>query len=252
MAAADNAGNGKGYQDVRVKTSMPLTGMRKAIAEHMLLSKSTSAQVTVMGEMDMAEMIDLRSGLVAQEAKLGTKITYSDILIYIVARMLKKYPLINASIIGGEVKVWEDINISVAISLKEGLIAPVIRNADTKSLVAISKELKELARAARDRTITIDKIDGGTFTISNLGSVGSGWRFDTIIINPPQSAILAVGGITDRALIKKGEVVAGRVMTYMLTYDHRLLDGGGIITSFINEMTSVIENPWEHVTIITD
>ena len=239
---SDGAGS-EFYEGLRVKATLPLTGMRKAIAEHLHHSLLNSAQVTVMGEIDMTEMIKLRSRLKAEEGVLGTRITYNDLLVRAVARMLKEYPMINASIIGQEIKLWEDINVGVAVSVEDGLLVPVIKNADRKSLVNISKEVKALAEKARNRTLRPEEVRGGTFTISNIGAVGAGWRFDTIIINPPQSAILAVGGITDRPVVRDGQIVIRPIMTYDFTYDHRIVEGGGVVTRFINSLISLLENP---------
>jgi len=231
------------YEGLRVKSTMPLTGMRKAIAEHLHRSLLNSAQVTVMGEIDMSEMIKLRSRLKAEAEVLGTRITYNDLLVSAVARMLKEYNMINASIIGQEIKIWEDINVGVAVSVDDGLLVPVIKNADRKSLVDISKETKVLAEKAKNRTLMPEDVRGGTFTISNIGAVGAGWRFDTIIINSPQSAILATGGITDRAVVRDGQIVIRPIMTYDFTYDHRVVEGGGVVTRFINSLIGLLENP---------
>jgi len=231
------------YQGITVKSTMPFTGMRKTIAEHMHRSLSISAQVTVMGEIDMTEMVKLREGLLAQEGTLGIRITYTDLLVFTVARLLRDYPMINASIINNQIKIWEDINIAIAVSIEDGLIAPVIKNVDQKSLVEISQSAKTLGQKAKERTLTLEEVKGGTFTISNVGAVGAGWRFDTVIINQPQSAILATGGITERAVVRDGQIVIRPIMTYSFTYDHRLVEGGGIVTKFINGLTRTLENP---------
>ena len=236
-------GSSELYQGVRVRSTSPLVGIRKAIAEHMQRSLLTSAQVTVMGEIDGTEIVELRNRLLAQEQALGTRITYSDLLISTVAKALRLHPTINASIINGKILVWDEINVAFAVSVEDGVITPVIRNADEKSLVEISQEVKMSAQRARDRTLRLDEVRGGTFTVSNLGAVGAGWRFDTIIINQPQSAILATGGIVDRPAVRDGKIVVRPIMTYMLTYDHRLLEGGGIITRFINSLTELLEHP---------
>ena len=231
------------YEGIKVRSTIPLAGIRKAIAEHMQRSLSISAQVTVMGEIDMNAMTELRKSLVAKEKVLGTRVTYSALLVMAVAKALGDHSMVNSSIIDNEIKVWEDINIAIAVSIEEGVITPVIRHADRKSLVEISRELKTLAQKARDRTLLTEEVKGGTFTISNLGAVGAGWRFDTIIINQPQSAILATGGITDRPVVRNGQIVVRPIMTYMLTYDHRVIEGGGIVTRFLDSLIGLLENP---------
>jgi len=209
----------------KVKQTIPLTGMRGTIAERMHHSLSVSAQLTAMGEIDMSEIIRLRTNLVTQENSLGTHITYTDILVFAIARILKNHPKVNASIVGNEIKIWEDINMGVATALENGLIVPVVKHADHKSLVEISKEIKTLVDKARENRLSSEEITDGTFTLTNLGALGSGWTFETPIINQPESAILRVGAIIDRAVVREGQVVARPIITYSLTYDHRVIDG---------------------------
>jgi len=226
----------------RVKQAIPLTGMRGTIAERMHHSLAISAQLTAMGEIDMGEIIRLRNNLVAQESTLGTRVTYTDILVFAIARILRNHPEINASIIDKEIKVWEDINIGVATALEDGLIVPVVKHADRKPMVEISKEIKALVEKARENKLSGEDISGGTFTLTNLGALGSGWTFETAIINQPESAILRVGAITDRAVVRDGQVVARPIMTYSLTYDHRVIDGA-MAAKFISSLISALENP---------
>jgi pyruvate/2-oxoglutarate dehydrogenase complex dihydrolipoamide acyltransferase (E2) component len=227
---------------VEAESTIPLTGTRKTIAEHMLRSLSISAQLTAMGEIDMTEIVKLRESLLEQEEVLATRITYTDLLVFAVAKVLKKYPLINASIIDNNIKVWKDINVAVAVHIEGGVIVPVIRNADKKSLAEISQEVKNLTQRARERTLTLEEIKGGTFTISNLGAIGGGWRFDTLIINQPQSAILGTGSITERAVVRDGQIVIRHIMTYSFTYDHRLIDGA-MAVQFTKDLIMLLENP---------
>ena len=226
----------------RVKQTIPLTGMRGTIAERMQQSLAVSAQLTSMGEIDMAEIVSLRNNLVAQENIIGTRVTYTDILVFAIARILRNHPNVNASIIGNEIKVWEDINIGVATALENGLIVPVVKNASQKSLVDISKEIKGLVEKARENKLSADEITGGTFTLTNVGALGGGWSFETAIINQPESAILRVSAITDRAVVRDGQIVARPIMTYSLTYDHRVIDGA-VAANFISSLISALENP---------
>jgi len=228
--------------DRKVKQTIPLTGMRGTIAERMHRSLSVSAQLTAMGEIDMSEIIRLRNNLVAQENSLGTRITYTDILVFAIARILKNHPKVNASIVGNEIKIWEDINMGVATALEDGLIVPVVKHADQKSLVEISKEIKTLVEKARENKLSSDEVTGGTFTLTNLGALGSGWTFETAIINQPESAILRVGAVTERAVVRDGQLVARPIMTYSLTYDHRVIDGA-VAAKFISSFISALENP---------
>ena len=226
----------------KVKTTLPLTGMRGTIAEHMHRSLSVAAQLTTMGEIDMTEMVNLRKNLLDRENVLGTRITYTDIFVFAIARIIRDHPIINSSIIDNTIKVWEDINIGVAVALEEGLIVPVVKNADQKSLVEISKTVKALIEKAREGKLTSDEISGGTFTLTNLGALGGGWTFETAIVNQPESAILRVGGITERAVVRDGQIVIRPIMTYSLTYDHRVIQGA-VAAKFMSSLVNALENP---------
>jgi pyruvate dehydrogenase E2 component (dihydrolipoamide acetyltransferase)/2-oxoglutarate dehydrogenase E2 component (dihydrolipoamide succinyltransferase) len=227
----------------RVRSTVPLRGMRGAIAEHMQRSLATSAQLTAMGEIDMTQLVKMRQDLVEQESTLGTRVTYTDLLVIAVARALKEHPAINSSLIDNEVKIWEDINIGVAVALDEGLIVPVVSAADRKSLKEISQTVKALASKAREGKLQPGDIGGGTFTLSNLGAVGAGYRFETVIINQPESAILGTGAITDRAVVRDGQIVIRPIMTYYFTYDHRVIDGA-VAAGFMSGVIKLLENPY--------
>lgn len=228
--------------DKRVKTTIALRGMRGAIAEHMHRSLSVSAQLTAMGEIDMTQMVKLRKDLVDQESVLGTRITYTDLLVLAIAQALKEHPTVNSSLIENEIKVWEDINIGVAVALDEGLIVPVVKAADKKSLKEISQTVRTLAEKAREGKLTPEEVTGGTFTLSNLGAVGAGYRFETVIINQPESAILGTGAITDRVVVRDGQIVIRPIMTYYFTYDHRVIDGA-VAAKFMASVIKLLENP---------
>jgi len=229
------------FQGRVVKESLPLTGMRKAMSSHMHKSLSISAQLTVMGELDVTALVKTRKKLVEQESKLGARITFTDLFVAALARVLKEYPLVNASIIGEEIKLWDSVNVAVAVSVDDGLIVPVVRDADKKSLVEISKEIKELAQKARARKLQPQEIQGGTFTITNLGALGGGYRFETVIINQPESAIIGTGGITDRAVVRDGKVVIRPIMTYYFTYDHRVFTGA-TASAFVNSLDKILQD----------
>ncbi len=226
----------------KVKETKPLSGMRKSIADHMVRSLATAAQLTRMGEIDMTELVKMRKTLVEQESMLGTRITYTDILVLALAKALKIYPNVNASIIDNEIKIWEDINIGVAVALDDGLIVPVVKNADKKSLTEISKSVKQLVEKARANKLTADEITGGTFTVSNVGALGGGYSFETPIINQPESAIILTGAIVDRAVVKDGQICVRPIMTYSFTYDHRVIDGA-VAARFMADVIKLLENP---------
>jgi len=230
----------------RVKSTIPLRGMRKAIGQHMQRSLSVSAQLTSMGEVDMTEMIKHRNALLEQEEAIGARISYTDILVLAIARAINDNPIINASLIESEIKVWEDINIGVAVAVEQdgewGLIVPVVRNADRKNLVEIDKEVRSLTEKARAGKLMPDDVSGGTFTLTNLGAFGGGWGFGTPIINQPESAILGTGAITDRAVVRDGQIVIRPILTCSFTYDHRVIDGAPA-AQFMVSLTQLLENP---------
>ena len=248
-SAPANEWSGDMFDGKRVKESVSIkTGMRKAIAHHMQQSLLSSAQLTITGEMDMSAMKNLRGEFLKQEEMLQTRITYTDIFVLAMTKALQAHPIINSSLIDDEIKIWEDIHIGVAVAimgdsvLDSGLIVPVLRNADQKPLPEISKELKVLVQAARAGTILPDDVRGSTFTITNLGGTSGTYGFGTPIINQPESAILATGPITDRAVVRDGEIVARPIMTYSFTFDHRVIDGAPA-SLFMAYLTQLVENP---------
>jgi pyruvate dehydrogenase E2 component (dihydrolipoamide acetyltransferase) len=233
------------YQGRRVKTSTPLKGMRKTIAEHMHRSLSVSAQLTVMGELDVTELVKLRENFLSQEQIIGTRVTYTEILIFTIAKTLKDYPLLNCSLIDNEIKLWEDINIGVAVSLgdkgEKGLIVPVVKNADQKSIVEISQTTKGLVEKAQAGKLMPDDVTGGTFTLTSIGPRGVSF-YQTPIINQPETAILGTGRITDRAVVRDSQIVIAPIMPFSLTYDHRVIDGAAA-ENFLARLRELLETP---------
>ncbi len=231
------------YQGRTLKESIPLRGMRKAIAEHMYRSLSGTAQMTVMGEFDMTEMVKFREGLVRNEKLIGIRISFSDILVFVISRALTKHYDINCSFIDDELKIWENINIGVAAAMgAEGLIVPVVKHADQKSLTEISRAVRSMNDKAQSGTLVPDDVSGGTFTLTSLGKGGVS-LFQTPIINQPESAILATGPINDKAVVKEGQIVIAPVMPFSLTFDHRVINGFGA-EQFMGTIRSYLEEPW--------
>lgn len=230
------------YEGKRVKATMPLRGMRKAIAEHMHRSLLVAAQLTYLGEIDMTEMMKLRNNLLTQEKAIGVRITYTDLFVMVLARALRDHPIVNSSLIDNEIKIWEDINIGVAVALEEGLIVPVVKDADKKSLVEINKVVGELVEKAREGKLGVDDVSGGTFTLTNLGAFSATWGFATPVINQPQSAILGTGATTERAVVRDGQIVIRPIMTYSFTFDHRVIDGAPA-ERFMTRVRELLENP---------
>jgi pyruvate dehydrogenase E2 component (dihydrolipoamide acetyltransferase) len=231
----------------RIKKSFRLEGMRAAIAEHMIRSLRTSAQVTTTHEIDMKEMIHIRESFVSREEEIGIRVSFTDLVTYVLARALKDVPVMNASLIDGRLILWEDINIGLAVAirlneLETGLIVPVLRNADKKTLLELSREIKDLSQRARSLKLQPDDLGGGTFTLTNVGVFGNGWSISTPIINQPEAAILGIGGIEERAVVRNGEIVARPMMNCFLTFDHRILDGAPV-GEFLGRFKELMENP---------
>jgi pyruvate/2-oxoglutarate dehydrogenase complex dihydrolipoamide acyltransferase (E2) component len=177
-----------------------------------------------------------------KEKVIGVKITYTEILVFAIARALRDHPDINVSLIENEIKVWEDINIGVAVALsKEGLIVPVVKQADKKSLVEISQEVKRLVERARGGKILPDEVTGGTFTLTSIGAIGVSY-YQTPVINQPESAILGTGPIIEKPVVKNGQIVIASMMPYSLTFDHRVINGFGA-EQFLIRLKELVETP---------
>lgn len=218
--------------------------MRKMIADHMVRSKHTSPHVTSFTEADVTNIVNWRNkNKTTFEKQYGDKITFTPIFIEAVAKCIRKYPMINTSVDGDRIIVKKDVNIGMATALPSGnLIVPVIKNADTKNLVGLSKDVNALANAARINKLKADDTQGGTFTLTNVGTFGS--LMGTPIINQPQAAILAVGAIIKRPVVletPEGDVIAIRHMMYLsLSYDHRIVDGS-LGASFLTAVAKELE-----------
>lgn len=217
--------------------------MRKLIADHMVRSKATSPHVTSFTECDVTNIVKWREkNKAAFEKKYGEKITFTPIFMEAIVNCIKRYPMINSSVDGDRILVKKDINIGMATALPSGnLIVPVIKNADTKNLLGLTKDVNALAGAARGNKLKADDTQGGTFTLTNVGTFGS--LMGTPIINQPQVAILAVGSIKKRPMVletEDGDVIAIRHMMYLsLSYDHRIVDGSlgaSFLTAVANEL----------------
>jgi len=220
----------------------PLKGMRRSIADHMYKSLTGSAQMTVMGEVDASKIVKVRKRLLKQSQTTDGKIGYVDIFVYLLAKTLKHHPDINCSLINNEIIKWEDINIGVAMAIEEdGLIVPVVKNADAKALIAISKTIKELSEKAQDGKLLPDEVTGGTFTLTTIGREGES-RFQTPILNEPEAAILAVGPIEDQVVARDGKIEIRPTLPYSMTFDHRIINGYGA-ERFIKTFRKSIENP---------
>lgn len=219
---------------------IPFMGMRQSIADHMVESLQTTAQVTLTMEIDATELVKLRTQL-----KTDFELTFTDLLVKAVAKTLKKHPLLNATLIGNEIHLLEEIHLGIAVALPDGLIVPVLRDADKRTVPEIAQEARRLAQGARDGTLSVDEVTGGTFTITNLGA--SGIDAFTPIINAPEVAILGVGRIADKPVFQGEQVVKRSLMVLSLTIDHRIVDGAPG-ADFLKSLKELLEMPYRLLT----
>jgi 2-oxoglutarate dehydrogenase E2 component (dihydrolipoamide succinyltransferase) len=217
----------------------PMTVMRKKIAEHMILSRRTSAHVTALFEVDFTGIARQRAEKAKEfEERYGVKLTYTPVIAAAVVEALKDWPVMNASIDGDDVIYHAQVNLGMAVALDWGLIVPVIKNADEKNLAGLARAITDLADRARRKKLTPDEVSGGTFTITNPGSFGA--LFGTPIINQPQVAIMGVGTIEKRPVVLN-DAIAIRTMAYLsISFDHRLIDGA-VADQFMSNVKKRLE-----------
>jgi pyruvate dehydrogenase E2 component (dihydrolipoamide acetyltransferase) len=222
--------------------TVALTGMRRVIADRMLQSQNTNATVTLTLEVDMSEATTLRQQLIGEwEKSQGVRVTYGDLIVKAVTKALLEHPRLNATIRGDQIVEQSEVHMGVAVALDDGLVVPVIRNVERKSLLDISRETRDLAERARANRVGVAEISGGTFTITNLGTYGI--DSFTPIINPPECAILGVGKITQKPVARDGQVVIRPMMWLSLTFDHRVVDGAPA-AQFLKRVQDVLEKPY--------
>jgi pyruvate dehydrogenase E2 component (dihydrolipoamide acetyltransferase) len=230
--------------------TIPVTSMRKTIAKRLLESKTTIPHFTVTVSVNMDPLLELRAAINAQlEATSGGgggggKLSVNDFIVRAVAVALRAHPIVNASWTGDAITQHGQINLGIAVALPQerggGLVVPVLRNVPALSLRAIAGETRRLAQKAREQGLSADDMNGGTFTISNLGMFGVD-HFEAII-NPPQAAILAVGAALQKPVVRKGELTLGHEMTLTLSADHRVIDGS-IAAAFLATLKQTLESP---------
>jgi pyruvate dehydrogenase E2 component (dihydrolipoamide acetyltransferase) len=220
-----------GYQDT------PISQMRKTIAKRLSESKFTAPHFYLTMSVDMDAAIEARQAL---NATGDHKISFNDLVVKAVSKALKKHPAVNSAWLGDVIRTNYDVHVGVAVAVEDGLLVPVIRHADAKSLTQISAEVKDFAQRAKTKKLQPADWEGNTFTISNLGMFGID-QF-TAIVNPPDSCILAVGGIQAVPVVKNGQVVPGNVMKLTLSCDHRVVDGA-TGSAFLNSVKAFLESP---------
>ncbi|MEA4846857.1 MAG: dihydrolipoamide acetyltransferase family protein [Clostridiaceae bacterium] len=219
----------------------PLSSLRKVIGERMAESLRRSPQGTMTTRADMTELIALKNEYAAQ----NHKVTFTDIFVKIVGLALEKNPILNASIENGKLTLYKSVNIGVGVGTEEGLFVPVIKNVEAKSILDISRELKDLSKKIKDKSITSDDMTGGTFTVSNLG------MFDvdiiTPIINPPEAAILAIGATHKEAVVLEDDSISVRpITTLSLTADHAAMDGLPAVR-FLESIKEIMADPHKYM-----
>ena len=224
-----------------VASSTPLAGIRKIIAERMRSSWSQVPRITMQAEVDLTNLLAVReASRQAWESDLGVKVSINDLILFYTARAVRRCPAVNVRLTGNALEKMQDVNLGVAVAVDQGLMVPVIRGADQKSIDAISRESRALSEAARAGTLGLDALEGGTFTVSNLGAYGV--DHFSAIINQPESAILSMGAARERAVVRNGEVVA-RVTAYIgINADHRLVDGAPA-AEFLSTLKEMLEHP---------
>jgi len=216
----------------------PMTVMRKKIAEHMVVSRRTSAHVYSVFEVNYSRVDDIRKARKADYEQRGVKLTFTSFIAKVIVDALRRQPVINASIDGDNIVYKRDVNLGIAVALENGLIVPVVKRADELNVLGLSRAISDVADRARTKKLHPDEVHGGTFTITNPGSFGA--QFGLPIINQPQVAILGVGAIEKRPVVID-DMIGIRLMGYLtLGYDHRLIDGA-VADQFMSEVKKGVE-----------
>lgn len=223
-------------------TIIPVKGMRKVIATRMKESLDIAAHLTTVIDVDMTKIIELRKSVMDKiTERYGVKISYNDIILKCVAAAISEYPRVNCEFTAKEIIVKKKINLGMAVANGEGLVVPVIKNADRLSLGQLAAESKRLTNKVKDTGLSPDDMSGGTFTVSNMGMYGI--TSFTSIINQPESAILSVGGLQKRAVVIDDEIVIRPMMTLTVSYDHRAMDGS-MSAIFLKILKEIMEDPY--------
>ena len=231
----------------KVRETRPYIGVRKTIGQRMSESLRVSPQFTMTTDVDMNELVCVYKEMVPiLAAENGVNITYTEMIAKIVSEVLKRHPLLNASLDGDKILIYESINLGIAVAAEQGLIVPVLLDTGNKSLIEISREMKTLVEKVRSKTLILEDVTGGTFTLSSLG------MFDvdtfTPIINPPESAILGIGKIKEKPIASDGNILTKPLAQLSLTVDHRIMDGMQA-SKFLQDLKRVMEDPYQSLGI---
>ncbi|MGE5179489.1 MAG: dihydrolipoamide acetyltransferase family protein, partial [Bacteroidota bacterium] len=223
------------------ETVEPLTNVRKMIAQNMVKSRHTAAHCAVADEVDMTALVEMRGRLKERVLRdYGVKLTYMPYIVKAVVRALKEHPVVNASMTETEVHYKKYYNIGIAVHRDQGLIVPIVHDADRKNLLQIAAEIEDLGARARSEKLTLDDIQGGTFTITNAGMFGA--TSSVPVINHPEVGILGVHLIEERPVVRDHRIVVRWMMTLVLSFDHRLVDGTPAV-QFLHRVKELLEDP---------
>lgn len=218
---------------------VPFKGLRKSIANNMVISESTAVHVTHFDEADVTDLVAHREKEKLKAQEKGVKLTYTPFIMKAVVEALKNHPYLNASLEEDEIVLKKYYNIGIAVDTGDGLIVPNIKRAEIKSIVDMAKEVQELAEKVKTRKFDLAETKGGTFTITNVGAIGG--IFATPITNPPEAAILATGSIREKPLVMNGKVEVRKTLPLSLSFDHRIVDGAEA-ARFVNEVKGYLED----------
>jgi len=214
--------------------------MRRTIARRLTESMQTVPHYYLTIDVDIGPLSDARKAMNAELEPSGKKVSLNDLIIKAAAVALRRVPQVNASWMGKEIHYHQVVDISVAVAVEDGLMTPVIRDADRKGVAQIAEEVRDLAARARDRKLKVEEMANGTFSISNLGMYGI--EEFTAVINPPEAAILAVGTIREEPVVRNGELVPGRRMRFTMSCDHRVVDGA-LGAQYMAAFKRIVESP---------
>ena len=221
---------------------IPLRGLRKKIAEKMHKSKSTAAHYTYVEEVDVTDLVSFRSSAKAAAEKRGVRLTYLPFIVKALVTALKEFPFVNASLddAAGEVILRKSYHIGIATATDDGLLVPVVKNADRKTILQVAREIDDLANRARSKRLSLDELTGSTFTITSMGALGG--LFATPVINHPEVAIMGVHKIAKRPWVVNGQIVIRDIMLLSLSLDHRVVDGA-VGAQFMSRVVEILQQP---------
>ncbi|MBX9867280.1 MAG: 2-oxoglutarate dehydrogenase complex dihydrolipoyllysine-residue succinyltransferase [Burkholderiales bacterium] len=233
-----NSMAGKGS---RIDERVPMSRLRKRVAERLLESQQTNAILTTFNEVNMKPVMDLRAKYKDQfEKKHGVKLGFMSLFVKAALSALKQYPVLNASVDGDDIVYHGYFDIGIAVGSPRGLVVPILRNAENMSIADIEKQIADFGKRAKDGKLALEELTGGTFSVTNGGTFGS--MMSTPIINPPQSAILGMHATKDRAVVENGQVVVRPMMYLALSYDHRIIDGREAVLALV-AIKDALEDP---------